>query len=261
MIDVYFITIFLLFSFQSLSEHGPNLILQYGIARTATTLQFQILCLMMAFLHEDEVQFVGCSHHKQKEKKYNVIKTHVISEFLNTNLPSNTWIFMTSNSSFSENKKASVSRNIQKIEAKNLRIPLIADVNSVLEQGYLIVYEYQAIFGMPDDKMKHIVEYIQYWDVLRVCCGTQMSAHWRNYLFTRSQHRQNKRLTKPECHLYNIAEVEKNLIETYAFRKFAVVIEAIGKLSVVDGKLDGIYCERCNDNIAKKHLKFNEKCT
>jgi hypothetical protein len=217
---------------------------------------------MMAFMHEKEMHDIGCTFDKKEKKKYNVIKTHTISVFLRTNLSSNTWVFMTNSSTLSEKQKAEIKREKRKIEAKHIKIPLVMGMDLVSKQGYLIVEEYQAIFGMPHEKMKHIVEYLKYWDILRVCCGVQMSAHWRNHLFTktRSGNLQHNTTGKPACDLYNIGEIEKEFIKTYAFKKFAPFIDAIGTLSVNDGKLDGNYCEQCNKQIANLHLKFNKKC-
>jgi hypothetical protein len=89
-----------------------------------------------------------------------------------------------------------------------------------------------------------------------------MSAYWRNHLFTktRSGNLQHNTTGKPSCDLYNIGEIEKEFIKTFAYKKFAPFIDAIGKLSIVDVKLDGTYCEQCNKNIANLRLKFNEKC-
>ncbi|XP_045202150.2 uncharacterized protein LOC123555619 [Mercenaria mercenaria] len=244
------------------SEGVPNLIIQYGVGRTATTLQFQILCLMMAFLHEDEINDVGCYYNRRNlVKKYNVIKCHDISWYLTVKWSK--WVFMTSN-------HALLSRRLNymrgKIKDKNTTIPFIADIDLVSRRGHYIVHEYQRFFGISDEKMQHIVEYLRYWDVLRVCCGMQMSADWRNHLAPKAKYKQHHSYhspTYPACEMYNISQVEHLLVNTYVFKKLSHIgslRDVIGKTSTVDGILNGSYCERCNTNISKMHLKFNQNC-
>ncbi|XP_053386286.1 uncharacterized protein LOC128550714 [Mercenaria mercenaria] len=253
---------------QSCSVSVPNVILQYGHPRTATTLQFNILCLSMALLHEDVKNSVGCYYNKKKSKKYIVIKTHAIAKFL-TKIPSHSWIFMTSKVKFSPKEKQRYSltrQNIKVIRAKNITIKYVADINFVSKRGHSVVYEYQPIFGISDAKMQHMAEYFRYWDILRLCCGKQMSADWRNHLSLNpnyKRHHVHNSSIHSVCERYNISQVEVQFLNTYAFKTFAHIDslrDVIGKPSTVDGKLDGSYCERCNANITHRSLKFNQKC-
>ena len=246
----------------------PNLIIQYGKPRTATTLQFQILCLMMAYLHEDNINNVTCYFNNKNNGKhlnYNVIKTHRISGFLSER-PSNTWIFLTSSDRLSDIETFELNSNIKLLMQMNFTIPYIADVNLVAKRGHFIVYEYQHIFGLSDTKMEQIAEYLRYWDILRVCCGKQMSADWRNHLAPSKnykQHHDPHSPTYPACEMYNISEVERRMINTLAFKKLSQsdpLRRFIGKPEISDVVLDGTYCSRCNENIAKRNLKFNQKC-
>ncbi|XP_053385513.1 uncharacterized protein LOC128550453 [Mercenaria mercenaria] len=243
----------------------PDCIVQYGLHRTATTLQFQILCLIMAILHEDEMNSVGCYHEKKKSTKYNVIKTHNVSRLL-TKIPSDTWIFMTSSEALTSEEKHEMSMNRQKVRNKNFTVPYIADIDLVSKRGHNIVYEYQTFFGLSNETIQHIVEYFRYWDILRICCGLQMSSDWRNQLSPSANYITRHGLHSPSypaCEMYNISQVEQLLINTYAFRKFAHIDSlrnGIGKLSDLDGTLDGNYCRRCNANISKFHLEINQNC-
>ncbi|XP_060567026.1 uncharacterized protein LOC132725858 [Ruditapes philippinarum] len=239
----------------------PNLILQYGRPRTATTLQFQIVCLMMAMLHEDEANNVNCFYRTGNRLKYNVIKTHKLMPFLDE-IPPDSWIFMTSR----EADKVKLNGDKQLIKDKNFTVPYIADVRLVSKRSHFIVYEYQRIFGFSDAKMEKIAEYLRYWDVLRVCCGKQMSADWRNKLVPSKYyvpHHDPHSPTYPACEMYNISEVELGMINTHVYMKLSKADSLrrfIGKPEMSNVVLDGTYCSRCNENIAKKKLKFNQNC-
>ncbi|XP_045182927.1 uncharacterized protein LOC123541465 [Mercenaria mercenaria] len=243
----------------------PKTIIQFGIPRTATTLQFNILCLCTAMVFEDEIKSVGCYFNRKKSQKYNVIKTHNIAKFL-PKTPPNSWIFITSSGSLSPRNKHLLNASRRGIEKRNITIPYVADLDLVTRRGYFIAYEYQPIFGLSDEKMQHIIEYFRYWDILRLCCGKQMSADWRNRLSRKLNYKQHHDLHSPSypaCETYNISQVELLFLNTYAYRKFGHISslrDAIGKPSTVDGKLDGTYCERCNTYIAKHHVRQNQKC-
>ena len=249
------------FLFQACSKQVPNLIIQYGVPRTATTLQFEILCLMMAFLHEDEKNSVGCFYFINPNSKYKVIKVHHISSILPSIRPGS-WVFMTSKGPLTDKLRQKVIQ----LKQKHIDVPYIADVNLVSKRGHFIAYEYQKIFGLTDEQMKHVVEFLRYWDIIRVCCGIQMSADWRNHLApnkTYRQHHDTNSLSYPACEMYNISSVEALLLNTRAFKTFSnisTLSNVIGKPSVVDGYLNGSYCKRCSENISKHNLKFNEKC-
>ncbi|XP_045197257.2 uncharacterized protein LOC123551986 isoform X2 [Mercenaria mercenaria] len=247
-------------------NHVPARIIQYGLGGTATTLQFQILCVLMAILHEAEINSVGCYYAKQPSHKYSVIKTHFLKDSLLRILPSDSWIFMTSSDSLSEEKERQLEEVKRKIKNIRIKIPYIADINMVSKRGHYIVYEYQPIFNVSDKQMQFAVEYLRYWDILRLCCGKQMSADWRNHLSPSESyifHHDPHSLTYPACEMYNISEVEQLMMKTYVYKQFGNVPslhDIIGKPSNVDGDIDGYYCDRCNRNISTKHLGFNEKC-
>ncbi|XP_045194317.2 uncharacterized protein LOC123549938 [Mercenaria mercenaria] len=237
---------------ESFLEPFPNFIIQYGPPRTATTLQFQVLCLMMALQHEDEITSVACN--RNLSYKYNVIKTHTIGKYL-MRIPSNSWIFMTSGA-----HKRNILHGIRNIKDKQIRIVYVADIDLVSKRGHFIAYEYQRFFGVSNDKMKIIVEYLRYWDILRLCCGKQMSADWRNHLSPEPNyewHHDPHSPTYPACEMYNISQVEQLFINTYAFQKFAHIdslVHVIGRPSNVDDKLNGQYCVRCNIDISQKRM-------
>ncbi|XP_053397045.1 uncharacterized protein LOC123562512 [Mercenaria mercenaria] len=249
-----------------LHNHVPPRIVQYGIGGTATTLQFQILCVLMAIIHEDEVNSVGCYFNKQPSAKYTVVKTHVIRDIMIRSLPLNSWIFITSSNSLPVIKKQELELTKRKIKNMKIEIPYIADISMVSKRGHFIAYEYQSIFRVSDKQMEKVTEYLRYWDILRVCCGKQMSADWRWHLLHTKHftpHHELHSSSYPACEMYNISAVEQLFIKTNIYQKYAhgpSLHDIIGKISNVDGDMDGHYCERCSKNISEKYLGFNQNC-
>lgn len=207
-------------------------------------------------IHEDDAQSVGCRFNKHPNTKYRVIKTHSISGKKLALIPPDSWVFLTSNGMrISERREKELSL----IKKRHLLIPYIADLNLVLKRGHFIAYEYQKIFRVTDEQMARIIEYLRFWDILRICCGKQLSKQWRHVL-TSGTNNDPKGLSYPACEMYNISQVERFLMQSYIFKRFAHISdslnEVIGKPSIVDGKLNGSYCERCNRNI-----KMDKPCS
>ena len=148
------------------------------------------------------------------------------------------------------------------IKENGINIPLIVDVQTVNNHSENKLIPYQVFFDVSDIQIQHAIDYMYYWEILRICCGKQMSKHWRNYLQKKS-YKGYKNSYIP-CHEYDISEVENQFIKTYVYQHFSPipsVHKIIGRPSNVDGDLDGTYCERCNKNIKIKSLKFNEDCS
>ncbi|XP_053388931.1 uncharacterized protein LOC128551980 [Mercenaria mercenaria] len=232
----------------------PRVILQYGRPRTASTLQFQILCILVAILHEHENNTVGCYFEPKLKKlhldRYTVIKTHSLDLY---RLPSDSWIFMTS-------RNNQHKHDLKRIHNLNLTVPFIADLSMTKILGHSIVYKYQSIFRISDEQMNHVAEYFRYWDILRLCCGTQMSKNWRTYLINKTQ----DAYIQSQCKNYNISEIETLVMKTHIFKTFThdeSIHDVIGKPSQVDGDLNGSYCQRCNERISKRRMpRFDESC-
>ena len=102
-----------------------------------------------------------------------------------------------------------------------ITIPYIADFDIVSKRGHTIIMEYQEYFNLSDHKKTSQIEqafvYIRYWDILRICCGMQMSADWRNQLrplVTYKQHHYENSSAYTACEMYNMSNVEKPLMKT-----------------------------------------------
>jgi hypothetical protein len=216
----------------------PPIIVQVGPGRTATTLQFQTICAMVVQIVKRS-KSVSCSFKRFNPNAINVIKSHRWDKLLDIMPPdAQPWIFLTSDI---ENGTGAPS-----ISGPGV-IKSIVDKSDVVRFGVeSVTRRYQFIFDLTSQGMDDVMDYIQHWDKLRICCGMQMSADYR-----RSLH-----LSEPYVACENSAEHEQMLIKTHLFKKN----DMLKKVSNVDGDLDGSYCSTCDQNIRLKKLNFNQKC-
>merc|ERR1711990_43432 len=90
------------------------------------------------------------------------------------------------------------------------------------EYNYAGVLLYKDACDLSDHDVSAMLEYFRYWEVLRQCCGVQMSQDWRNTLDPLegyTDHHGPHDLGNPHCMLYNITEVEATFRETVLYRQ------------------------------------------
>jgi hypothetical protein len=234
----------------------PPIIIQYGKPRTATTLQFNILCAIVSLHHISEIENVGCFYNPSKYKKlpkYSVIKTHRIHNYFDA-VPPGTWVVTTEDAGSKRNLKSEI-----KSKRPNIILPLSIDFSDVKALGASIVYKYKLLFGVSDDNINHFTGYIKLWQILRVCCGRQISGKWRAFLFKKTY----ALSSLSPCLMYNISEIEKRFKNSYMFKLFSdkpLIRSVITKPSLVDGTLNGTYCETCNNNILLGRIAQFKRC-
>ena len=143
-------------------------IFQIGRPRTATTLQFQIVCALtkLKFPNKSlECTYVKVNETFSLRTDILVIKHHDYGSFKNYINQTDAVFFATQS------------------EKKNLIIPdflhplLTVDMDSVKEHGDNIVDMYQPIFQLADDLMKLVQNYIGIWQTLRyfICYNLHFS--------------------------------------------------------------------------------------
>jgi hypothetical protein len=126
--------------------------------------------------------------------------------------------------------------------------------------------DYQRIFGLDDEQVEVLVEWLEAWGVIRVCCGTQMSDSWRHQLVPSyvphgisfiSKGSTNDVAVAAEglnhvvqlCASTNISEAEANVMNTRLYKKMYHRVPFLGRASGRDEPLTGDYCETCNANV------------
>ena len=206
----------------------PLHMIQIGQPRTATTYQQHIVCLSLFLSLEgsptydhpllgtldtrDLLQKMTCARYSGKTQEYPpdvpvVIKTHeehVVGEQQDLEDPrAPMWVFF----SMSQEKNY-FSRNIP-------HLMYVQEVEALKERGHDVVNDYTDMFGLSDSQVKELIEYLGAWDVLRQCCGLQMSKGWRNELLPDDSPLKKKVDPNGEphkCNTYNIEEVERTFM-------------------------------------------------
>ena len=234
--------------------------IQFGPPRTATTLQFQTLCFAMIikFLKEpDQIEHIHCNFISKLEHflwkgPMGVLKTHTFPS--RSHVEDNFVVFATS--------AGGTEGTYTALRTAGFVVPYVADTLMVATHGHFSVREYQAALEMTDEEMHVLVEAIRYWDILRMCCGVQMSADWRNRLYPRQDyhfHRSTHDLAYDGCEIYNISKVENAFRSTILYRDIARFghLKKMLRPSEIDNDLDGSYCERYNDVVRATGIGFN----
>jgi len=186
-----------------------------------------------------------------------VMKIHHVNELKKKASPrDNLWIFLTGVNGISE---AAFLRS----EGYNVRY--VADTRMVSVRGEYMVFEYQKIFSLSDTQMTELFGYMWYWDVIRLCCGKQMSQVWRLQLneetkSSRTSEDVFKSSETSKCAVYNISAVEREFMRTQLYQKIANLsnLQGMNRPSVADGELDGDYCHKYNEKVKKLGIGFNQ---
>jgi len=175
----------------------------------------------------------------------------------------NVWIFATA-----DNKTAGSDGNVFDWQpttaqlSKSLQSPVkYAQVLQLLSaRGTTILRDYKPIFQLSDNETDHMLAYMSQWDVLRQCCGAQMSDDWRAFLVgSHGKSRQNAGV----CGSYDLADldkVEKRLISLPVYQRIALKgPRELRTVSVIDSStFNGSYCSWFQRQVRCQKLEFNK---
>jgi hypothetical protein len=149
----------------------PTHIIQFGRPRTATSLQYQVLCVILSIIWEGE--HVDCRFHDSKWKGHfspapgsrQVLKLHKLSPQAKENikrgqtkLNHNTtllWMFTTSRGGDHTAKK--------EVKSMGVPMPFEASLEDLAQRGVHIIYSYQKPFNLSNAEMEPVYEYMRYW--------------------------------------------------------------------------------------------------
>ena len=175
----------------------PHTFLQVGLMRTSSTLQFITVCAAVAIkVMHDPKATVNCYFLKKpyelvlpQPNEYLVIKSHggftesqfeALKKF--TQQPHDqgdwAWVFYTSHNTH-------IGSLLMLSEFQELDIPVAMQVDTVdvANQSFLVRRkDYEKTFGLSVWESQLLYDYLELWDVLRICCGEQMATRWRKHL-------------------------------------------------------------------------------
>jgi len=229
-------------------------IVTQGRPRTATTLLFNMVSVSY-FLHlitnePSKIQNVELSYW-QRPKGYKILrrstarsatiiaKTHIS---LDNFLSDNTVVF----SAASTKKEAATMR--QTLENDGHIVAFVQDMETLKEGGVAgMVKEYVSGYGLSPKDEANLNEYFGNWEILRQCCGQQMSARWRNDMMP-EQWKISRFETHPTCAGYDIDDIEQSFMKTELYNLIEKYpsVQPLNKPSLNDGNLNGTYCSSYN---------------
>ncbi|KAL7527851.1 hypothetical protein ACHAWF_003720 [Thalassiosira exigua] len=230
-------------------------IVTQGKPRTATTLLFNMVAVSyFLYLVENDrgkIPEVELSYW-QRPKGYKILrrqntpiiiaKAHIdLDNFLSDNT-----VFFTA---VEDKKEAEETR--RKLEREGYSIAFVQNMETVKNDGLgELVQKYVVGYGLTENDEANLNEYFEKWQILRQCCGQQMSAKWRNDMMPKRY--KDPRYTKshPTCAGYDIDSVEQSFMNTelYALIEKYPNIKPLNKPSMNDATLNGTYCCSCTKN-------------
>ena len=89
-------------------------------------------------------------------------------------------------------------------------------------RDWKIVEDYRPFFDITDDEFSDVVQYVRAWDVLRRCCGPQMSADYRARLYNDTRyvpHRGPGSVDYDSCEMYDVDAIERELVGLRLFSR------------------------------------------
>ena len=241
--------------------HLPHTFVQMGDMRSATTLQFMTVCAAVAvkamsipnasvdcfFLQKHSPSKTAKMMVEPAANEFQVLKSHGPMADLATEKFENisalqkmhpqegnkVWVFQTTELNVSMHDFA------RQHHAWNFPSVLTVDTSEVGAQGDEVDREdYERIFSLTPRESDILYDWLRLWDKLRVCCGVQMSASWRDYLKhgrggrnLLGSHFMGQTSRSIElCTRINVTEVEQALLKTELFSKMHKAVPMLGKV-------------------------------
>ena len=260
----------------------PTTHFQLGDPRTASTLQFVTICAALAVKNMDKLNAtITCGFGQSFTRKlrtqirgpneYLVIKDHKLIAYekrdIRTYMPQPAWIFETTRN----RETGYAAKQLAKIGKAKYPTVLAIDTADVAISGYQVARpEYETVFALTPEQSNMLYEWLYYWDILRMCCGVEMSQAWRDVIIgpnvagvRQSKHsfgNVSSSIVLKLCGQHNITKVEHDLMRTTLYHRMHVRVPMLGKVSDADGPLTGHYCKTCAINIRDFGLGFHEDC-
>ena len=260
-------------TFSSLKRSRPPYhLIQIGPPRTATTLQFQCICLSL-FLKLENTK----TSNENDDLQSSEMNCHMSSGHQKIGTPSKSMVFKTHkpldgriepNGNYhlfatASSKEEAVQARTMYQKLYNVSVMYVQDIETVSERGHHIINIYADIFGLNTTQKLELLEYVRFWDILRLCCGKQMATGWRaeqQQQYAINVHTPNYHA----CSMYNIDTVEELFMNTTLYKKIMGdqgrrmgISTAVARPSLVDDQLFGTYCSKYNDLVKEKGVQFN----
>jgi len=216
-------------------------IVTQGKPRTATTLLFNMVAVSyFLYLVENDPEQIADVELKywQRPKGYKELRratstTYIIKAHISLDnfLSDNAVVFTAA----IDREEAEEMRT--DLERDGHTVAFIQDMESVKEGGVpRLVDEYVAGYGLSETDRRNLIDYFSSWEILRQCCGQQMSAKWRNDMMP-EEFKTSKFKSHPTCAGYDIDEIERTFMATelYSMINQYPSVQPLNKASLNDG--------------------------
>ncbi|KAL7438769.1 hypothetical protein ACHAXH_006250 [Discostella pseudostelligera] len=236
-------------------------IVTYGSPRTATTLLFNMVAVSyFLYLTENNPGKIADVELKfwirpdayitlRKRETPMVVKTHLsLDNFLSGNVV----VFTAA----TNRKKAAKMKAT--LERDGHTVAYVQDMETLKESGIAqLVDAYVTGYGLSKKDREILNEYFSLWEVLRQCCGQQMSMRWRNDMMPEKFKDKNLK-SHPTCGSYDIDMIERSFMETelYSLIEKYPSVQPLNKPSLKDENLNGTYCSSYNYLVRTQGLSF-----
>ncbi|KAL7536430.1 hypothetical protein ACHAXR_007157 [Thalassiosira sp. AJA248-18] len=236
-------------------------IITHGKPRTATTLLFNMVAVSyFVYLVENdpeqipEVELIYWRRPNgykklDKSKKPIIAKTH---ESLDNFLSNNTVIFTAA----VDKSEGGIMR--EDLERDGHTVAFVQDMESLREDGVQgLVQVYVAGYGLSEKDQANLNEYFTKWEILRQCCGQQMSARWRNDMMP-EKFKISQFKSHPTCPNYDIDSIEQAFMKTelYSLIETYPNMQPLNRPSLNDANLNGTYCSSYNHLVRTQGLSI-----
>ena len=236
-------------------------IVTYGSPRTATTLLFNMVGVSyFLYLIEHDPESISDVELKfwirkdgyktlREIKTPMVIKTHVsLDNFHSDNIV----VFAAA----ADRKEAAEMKS--SLERDGHTVAYVQDMETLKEGGIVeLVDAYIVGYGLPNKHRAILNEYFSFWEVLRQCCGQQMSMKWRNDMMPK-QFKIEAIKSHPTCGSYDIDTIERSFMDTelYSLIEKYPSVQPLNKPSLKDDNLNGTYCSSYSYLVRTQGLSF-----
>jgi len=236
-------------------------IVTQGRPRTATTLLFNMVAVsnFLYLVENDPGKIPDVElRYWQRPKGYKILratnkpmiaKAHIS---LDNFLSNNTVVFTAA----VDKKEAAAMK--KSLERDGHTIAFVQDMETLKEGGVTgLVKEYVSGYGLSKKDRSNLNEYFSNWEILRQCCGQQMSVRWRNDLMP-EKFKISKFTSHPTCASYDIDGIEQAFMKTelYSLIEKYPSVQPLNKASLNDGNLNGTYCSSYNYLIRTQGLSI-----
>lgn len=238
-------------------------IVTHGHPRTATTLLFNMATVSyFVYLLKHEPENIPTIHLqlwkredagnkilKRENEKTLILKTHLS---LDNFLADNSVIFTTA----MDKKEAAETRVA--LETEGHTVAFVQDMESLKEGGIEeMVQNYVVGYGLSDKDRDDLTDYFANWEILRQCCGQQMSAKWRNDMMPQEFKRKDLP-HHPNCATYDIDSIAQAFMKSSLFAKIELYpnMHPMNKPSLNDDNLHATYCSDYNHRVRTEGLSI-----